>query len=431
MTFQLHQGDCLEVMQALPDNSVHSIVTDPPYGLVQETKATTKAYGRRTAPRGFNGALWDGGVPGVEVWEQCLRILKPGGHLLSFAGARTYHRMAVNIEDAGFEIRDQLMWVYSTGYPKSRDIAKTLDARRFDREDVLKVTAWLRSVREAKGISCREIDAAFGLKGMCSHWTTLASQPSVPTLEQVPKLLEVLGLRLEEVPDEIRNLIWTLNGNKGTPGPNWERREVVGTALMTDTSRVRPAVAYQAQGAEGNSRREVAITKAFTPEAQAWEGWGTSLKPCHEPIVMARKPLGRIDGQPQTIAGNCVTHGVGALNIDASRFEGGKFPGNLFTDGSEEVLEHLPKGGARFFYSPKATKADRGEGNTHPTVKPTELMRYLCALVTPEGGVVLDPFMGSGSTGKAATLGGFDFVGIELSGEYLATARSRVEAVAA
>ncbi len=419
----------MEVMATLPAESVDAIVTDPPYGLVAENKPTTKAYGRRAAPKGFNGATWDGGVPGVEVWREALRVLKPGGHLLAFAGARTYHRMATNIDDAGFEIRDQLMWLYSTGYPKSRDIAKTLDAKRFDREDVLKVTAWLRDARIARGVNCREIDAVFGLKGMCGHWTTVASQPAVPTLEQVPKLLEVLGLTLEQVPGEIRELIWTLNGNKGTPGPNWEKREVVGTAVMTDTRGHRPAVAVQAQGLESTSRREVELTRAHTPEAQAWEGWGTSLKPCHEPIVMARKPLGRTDGQPQTIAGNCLAHGVGALNIDASRYgEERKFPGNAMHDGSCDVLELLPKGGSRFFYSPKTSKADRGEGNTHPTVKPTELMRYLCALVTPPGGLVLDPFAGSGSTGKGAALGGFQFLGVELSPEYAEIARQRIGA---
>ncbi len=294
---ELLHGDCLDRLRELPDCSVDACVTDPPYGL------------------SFMGKAWDYDVPGAEVWREVLRVLKPGGHLLAFAGTRTQHRMAVQIEDAGFEIRDMIAWVYGSGFPKSRN----------------------------------------------------------------------------------------LDGD--------------------------------------------------------WQGWGTALKPALEPITVARKPF------KGTVAANVLEHGTGAINVDGCRVDGGdaealaknwdrhqsssmagtvqyvaqkavdlrgyapagRWPANLIHDGSDEPCALLSDA-ARFFYCAKASKADRGEGNGHPTVKPTELMRYLCRLVTPPGGVVLDPFMGSGSTGKAAMLEGFRFIGIEREAEYLEIARHRVQA---
>ena len=289
---ELLHGDCLERLRELPDCSVDACVTDPPYGL------------------SFMGKAWDYDVPTVDVWREVLRVLKPGGHLLAFAGTRTQHRMAVQIEDAGFEIRDMIAWVYGSGFPKSRN----------------------------------------------------------------------------------------LDGE--------------------------------------------------------WRGWGTALKPALEPITVARKPL------VATVAGNVELFGTGAINVDGCRVAAndgytenavtqgvstartsydprqerstfnpspaGRWPANLIHDGSDEPCSLLGDA-ARFFYCAKASKADRGQGNNHPTVKPTELMRYLCRLVTPPGGVVLDPFMGSGSTGKAAVLEGFKFIGIEREAEYLEIARGRIE----
>ncbi|MGB0873675.1 MAG: DNA-methyltransferase [Synechococcus sp.] len=392
-----------------------SVVTDPPYGI------------------SFAGAGWDYDVPPVDVWREVLRVLKPGGHLVSFSGSRTYHRMAVNIEDAGFEVRDQILWLYGTGFPKSRDVAKTLDARKFQRDQVYAVTRWVRESRDAAGLKNKDIDAAFGFSGMAGHWTTDKSQPSVPTLEQIPQLLEVLGQTLDQVPDDIRQLIWTLNGNKGEPGPNFAKREVIGTKYGTDTKKSRIALTVDAQDG-ATERKEFEISKAFSPEAQAWEGWGTALKPCHEPIVLARKPLGRRDGQPVTVGGNCLLHGTGALNIDGTRWgDDDRWPTNVTHDGGQEVLDLLPGKAARFFYCPKASKADRNDGvdgrNTHPTVKPTELMAWLIRLTTAPGGLVLDPFMGSGSTGKAAAENGFRFLGCELDGNYVEIAKQRIEHV--
>ena len=340
MTYQLHLGDCLEVLAGLPDNSVDSIVTDPPYGL------------------SFMGKKWDYDVPSVAIWEQCLRVLKPGGHLLAFAGTRTQHRMAVRIEDAGFEIRDMIAWVYGSGFPKSLDVSKAIDkSAGAEREVVIK-----RTMTQGGGSSL-----------------------------------------------QIRN---------------GERREV-----------------------------EANITAPATDAARQWQGWGTALKPALEPITVARKPLSG------TVAETVLTHGTGAINVDNCRVGDevrfnssagnkdlenrktvtpisshketagreciGRWPANLIHDGSNEACLAL-KSGARFFYSAKTGKDDRETDNNHPTVKPTTLMAYLCRLVTPPGGTVLDPFMGSGSTGKAATVNGFRFIGIERDPAYHKIAMARI-----
>ena len=334
--FELHLGDCLETLRAMPDSSVDSIVTDPPYGL------------------SFMGKRWDYDVPSVEIWAECLRVLKPGGHLLAFAGTRTQHRMAVRIEDAGFEIRDLIMWCYGSGFPKSLDVSKAID----------------RSAGAEREV----------------------------TREGQTKAPEDAG-KFDSAPSTAR-----------------ERRD-------------EPA----------------------TEAARQWQGWGTALKPALEPITVARKPL------IGTVASNVLEWGTGALNIDGCRVPGegnktfnrdagerprdqyrtgttvgaavptdaGRWPANLCHDGSEPA-DRLGEA-ARFFYCATASRKDRGEGNTHPTVKPTELMRYLCRLVTPPGGTVLDPFMGSGSTGKAAMREGFRFIGCEMSPEYLEIARARIE----
>jgi len=309
-------GDCRDVLKTLADCSVDSVVTDPPYEL------------------GFMGKKWDstGIAYDVTVWAECLRVLKPGGHVLAFGGSRTFHRMAVAIEDAGFEIRDSIAWISSKTFPKSLNVRKAIDKT----------------------------------------------------------------------------------------------------------------------GVDGS----------------AWEGWGTGLKQVVEPIVMGRKPL------VGTVAANVLEHGVGGLNIDASRVAAdmsefvsatgkprsgmghahgfamgdgyggenanppnalGRWPANVILDEYSAGLldEQSGENPSRFFYCAKASKRDRNEGledsNPHPTVKPTALMRYLIKLVTPPGGTVLDPFTGSGSTGKAALLDGFAFVGAELTEEYLPIIEGRLK----
>jgi DNA modification methylase len=346
---KVFNDDCLNVLREMPDNSVDSIVTDPPYGI------------------SFMAKKWDYDVPSVEVWKEALRVLKPGGHSLIACGTRTQHRMVCNIEDAGFEIRDVVSWIYGSGFPKSLNISKAIDKAA-------------GAEREVVGISTNSRDR---------------SKHVVHAMNEIPN-------------------------------------------------------------------KPIDITAPATDEAKQWDGWGTALKPACEFFTLCRKPLSE-----KTVAANVLKWGTGGINIDGCRVgteeietATGRFPANLIHDGSQEVLELFPEtkpsrvgkprgtkkkglfansefnkvgqehndsgSAARFFYCPKASKKDRNEGNNHPTVKPTALMAYLCRLITPTGGVILDPYMGSGSTGKAAVREGFSFVGIELDPDYYEICKARI-----
>lgn len=349
-TYTLHRGDCLDTLRQMPDNSIDAVVTDPPYGLSSQPDAAEVLrhwlagddYVHQGS--GFMGKTWDSFVPGPTVWREVFRVLKPGGHALVFAGSRTQDLMGMALRLAGFEIRDTAMWVYGSGFPKSLDVSKAVDARDKD-------------------------------------------------------------------------------------------------------------------------------------AAKQWDGWGTALKPAYEPIILCRKPL------IGTVADSVLTWGTGAINVEGCRVEGestarvnsaemGYHGGNLaasYTTGSDlgrwpaNILhDGLDKSWARYFYCAKASKSDRNEGcehlthatageatggraegsdglnsprsgagrtsgahNHHPTVKPTALMQYLCRLITPPGGTVLDPFAGSGSTGKAAILEGFNAVLCEREAEYLPIIEAR------
>jgi transcriptional regulator with XRE-family HTH domain len=409
---QLLHGDCLERLRELPDCSVDACVTDPPYGL------------------SFMGKAWDYDVPTVEVWREVLRVLKPGGHLLAFAGTRTQHRMAVQIEDAGFEIRDMIAWVYGSGFPKSLDVSKAID--KHGGASVAWFGPWFRKWRTEHGITQKQVAALFpsktgGLTGCVANWELGFN---LPTPDQFNLIRDTFGLPFDSIEAAEREVV------------GQQRGTVLAVAPGQDNDR---------------SSTTLDITAPATPAAQQWAGWGTALKPALEPITVARKPL------MGTVAANVLEHGTGAINVDGCRVSHaepcrmmqpsqanidnpsdkcrqagrreavlelkpeGRWPANLIHDGSDEPCELLGDA-ARFFYCAKASKSDRGDGNGHPTVKPTELMRYLCRLVTPPGGVVLDPFMGSGSTGKAAVLEGFRFIGIEREAEYLEIARQRVQA---
>ena len=387
----LNNGDCIEVMQRLIDDGVQvdSVVTDPPYhltsiverfgkeGSAPAQEGTDGAFAR--ASKGFLGKEWDGGDIAFrqETWELAYKLLKPGGHLLAFSASRNYHRMAVAIEDAGFEIRDQIMWIYGSGFPKSHNIGKAIDAIE-------------------------------------------------KTGKSTPK-----ALRETRMGDDYE--------------PTGQKDYAKGRMFSSDIE---------------NDNHEHKVNND-------WKGWGTALKPAHEPIVMARKPL-----LEKSIAENVLKHGTGGINIDGCRIEGevkrpdtnpdfrdqgekskeaiginklsfgqvkdakrkyiekeendlGRFPANVMHGG-------LNTEWARYFYCPKVSQEERNNAdkNTHPTVKPQELMKYLCKLVTPKGGTVLDPFMGSGSTGMAAKDEGFDFIGIEKEEEYFEIAQSRIKVTA-
>jgi len=519
----LYLGDCLEVLRTLPDNSVDSVVTDPPYGLSDHKPADVVAClaawlaGEEYRPKkkGFMGRAWDSWVPGPEVWREVFRVLKPGGHVVAFAGSRTHDLMSMALRLAGFECRDTIMdlyatsdaarefvdslsegqrkalatalpadigvlWTYGSGFPKSMDVSKAIDKVNGETGRLLRFTTWMRST----GLSGKHINEATGTF-MGSHYLTAKSQPAIPTPDLWAKLRPLCG----EVPPWVDELVDRIAAE----------REVVGRSLSgcgnTDSSM------HKEEGFAASRSSEYDITAPATDAARQWSGWGTALKPAFEPALLFRKPL---DGN---VAENVLAHGTGAINVDACRVPleedcrllkggtyggnrgsdkgtsmfgtntkglgyevpsaNGRWPANLIHDGSDDVVALFPDsngaggsvpnvkitgygdgigtgkseylGGertkvdsgsgsaARFFYCAKASKSDRGAGNTHPTVKPTNLMRYLCRLVTPAGGTVLDPFMGSGTTGVAAVQMGRRFIGIEREPKYFEIARRRIE----
>lgn len=498
----VYNGDCLDVMATLAalGTQVDSIVTDPPYHLTTVKRFANGApaqYGSdglyQRASKGFMGKEWDGGDVAfqVETWRRCYDLLKPGGYLLAFSGSRTYHRMACAIEDAGFEIRDQLMWLYSTGFPKSRDVA-------WDIHKMACVACGpMVEICDGDEQTARSLSQAE--HGMRFVRATYLQTPVYACYECGQVLQPFLS---EHETQELRSAwsqsetIWPEQpglegwGHMETPEGQLQRCEActLPHGVFADGAQGRlrngassgdGAANWQVPNADGSrpSYRPRSVEQlhnqsdAFSIEryAQTVRGSGVNLKPAHEPIVMARKPL------IGTVAENVLTHGTGAINIDACRvattenlnggaYSGGnkdlsaatsyatgvnagtyvqpagRFPANVLHDGSDEVLEAFARFGestskqrvgtrsgkdvvtmghhdqgtaARFFYTAKASKKDRA-GSKHPTVKPIALIEYLCRMVTRAGGVVLDPFAGSGTLADAWP----DTVLIERDGEY-------------
>lgn len=371
------------------------------------------------------GKSWDSFVPSPSVWRECFRVLKHGGHILCFAGSRTQDLMSIALRLAGFECRDTVMWVYGSGFPKSLDVSKQIDKR--GGASVAWFGPWFLAWREQNGVAQKQVAALFpsktgGLTGCVANWELGLN---MPTPEQFNLIRDTFGLPFASVEEAEREVVAQQRGTMLAVAPGQENNR---STTMLD------------------------ITAPATDAARQWQGWGTALKPAYEPILLFRKPL-----SAGTVAENVLKHGTGALNIDGCRVgstvetlpksrsyapgqiqpggkgctqptgaaPAGRWPTNLIHDGSEEPVQMFGDA-ARFFYCAKASKKDRGEANIHPTVKPTDLMRYLCRLITPPDGVILDPFMGSGSTGKAAMLEGFRFIGIEQSPEYFAIARARI-----
>lgn len=624
-SYQLFLGDSLKELTKLPENSVDSIVCDPPYEL------------------GFMNKGWDksGIANSVQLWREALRVLKPGGHLLAFSGSRTYHRMACAIEDAGFEIRDQIMWVYGSGFPKSADVSKQIDqqekdgwvkiSKAIDNLNFAELTElWINSKSaNVAGVKFQRKATEAGRntqKNGFAHGNVLlqANRKNCDALAVIAELslIEVHHTRVEPCSSAQLNAESSITESKNhatTAGKSPENHEA--TLCMVDFSALQSAGGWQGEskadklkavealkiwlGSKPSSKQGVtnalcaaltddlklitlsqsktflsfdttrqtacasainatitestaeslisftvdtlkskAIEKAAgaerevigvkpgheefvnrktkghiefkgssegfdrpwmhddekraqyhlatapaTEAAKKWQGWGTALKPAHEPICLARKPF------KGTVARNVLSWGTGAINIQGCKVKAdpnneGRWPANFVHDGSEEVLATFPeakgqqgaltgnepsakmgaancyspmsrrhsstpreegdKSAARFFYCAKASPSDRHEGlvnpgpqfkhgatlrsientnttgNNHPTVKPTKLMQWLCRLVTPPGGTVLDLFMGSGSTGKACMIEGFNFIGIELNPDYMAIATARI-----
>ena len=595
MNYEIFNLDCRDVMDLyLPDNSVDAIVTDPPYGL------------------SFMGKEWDHGVPGVEFWTRALRVLKPGGHLLAFGGTRAYHRLVCAIEDAGFEVRDTIMWVYGSGFPKSLDVSKAIDKAAGVAFDAIPASGvGFMNAEGAGGYNTTKnqlvrsgssTEAARQWQG----WGTALKPAFEPLVVAIKPLLsetelDIINVNLltlearlwslllanaaEKISTSNRNELnaacaiarwpaddcistqaalcaqmgtsqfeWATNtslsivsswrstlvefskhgstsitGTKSSTTTCWKTLNYCLSQITPDTiitgrfpqaDRNAPASNaeryFSAELKRLNATQELsAVELAISQDRQNSLDVDASVK--HEPICVARKPL------IGTVAANVLHWSTGALNIDGcrvgseirynapagnkaggnslnmsaggmpddaeSRTVEGRWPANIIHDGSDEVVAGFPdaKGqqgdlvghaktrgngiygdippardaiarvesetsAARFFYCAKASRKDRNEGladpgpqfthgatlrkventetkgNTHPTVKPTDLMAYLCRLVTPAGGVVFDPFMGSGSTGKAALREGFRFIGCEKETEYSVIAEARLKA---
>jgi len=376
----------------LPDNSVDSIVTDPPYGL------------------GFMGKAWDALPPGPDWAEECLRVLKPGGHLLAFGGTRTWHRLAVAVEDAGFEIRDSIAWMYGSGFPKSLDVSKAIDKQRDDTEAVDALARELRG-RLPRKPDWGAIDAACGTRNASQKFFSVSTpgmKARVPTMEQWAALGALLDLQ------DLDAEVWRLNGRKGMPGEAFGARQATGRVVSVTGARVAPS----SFGNAGDLAKVNMETIPATPDAEQWQGWGTALKPAFEPVVMGRKPL------RGTVAASVVEFGTGAVNIEATR-NGERWPANVILDESQAA--RLAE--SKYFYTAKAPKSERPVvgGIAHPTVKPLSLMRWLVRLVTPEGGTVLEPFAGSGATVEACILEGFHCIAIEREAEYLPLIQARID----
>lgn len=298
----LFHGDCLDVLRSLPDCSVDSVVCDPPYGLANTDPAQVAdtiirwVNGERDylpGGKGFMGKAWDAFVPPVAVWDDCLRVLKPGGHVLAFAGSRTMDLMTLSLRLAGFEIRDSIAWLYGSGFPKSLDVSKAIDkaAPRAGMFDAF--AEHFRDRRAASGLTQKDIAKHFpsktgGMTGCVWNWENSAN---VPTPAQWEVLAPMLGLSDEWLP-----LIERVEAE----------REVIAKRKAADRRGDGTVVGLGHSGSAD-------ITAPATPAAEQWQGWGTALKPAFEPVVVARKPLAG------TVAANVLAHGVGALNIDACR----------------------------------------------------------------------------------------------------------------
>ena len=291
MSTTIIHGDCLEELKKLEDNSVDAIVTDPPYGLsntkpaqvadVLKAWVTGDAEAAPTTKGGFMNASWDSFVPPPAVWEECMRVLKPGGHMAVFAGARTQDLMGLSIRLAGFEIRDTLGWIYGSGFPKSHDIGKAIDkARREDTEPVKAVAKALRAALDASGKTRKEIDAHFGTANVSQYWFSPHRNSQVPPVDKWPWLRDFLG-----IDSSLDAEVWRLNGRKGTPGEAWEKREVIGRS----SSGIGTAFG-DGQWAQGKAE-EFDLTAPASDAAKQWDGWGTALKPAIEPVIYAQKPL--------------------------------------------------------------------------------------------------------------------------------------------
>lgn len=424
--FNIFNGDSLEVLKSLATSSVDSLVTDPPAGI------------------GFLKNDWDSNKGGRDKWiqwmeqimKEVLRVLKPGAHGFVWAIPRTSHWTAMALENSGFIVKDVVTHIFASGFPKSLAVDGLIQSsKRLDMSSVYTVTSWIRNRKNQLGLTNKEIDKHTGVTGCTTHWTAThgSKNAQIPPKKRWLKIIELLGIP----PSHISKIVHDYHNQKYTE-PD----------------------------------------KAIVEESKKWQGWGTSLKPASEHWILVQKPLSEI-----SIASNVIKLRTGALNIDDSRIkstdlirktknpdlskspffgsftndknrvteyvpnERGRFPANLMLTSSKNqahsmsaYLNHSAgKDISKFFksfnlekpfiYCPKPTRKEKGEFNTHPTVKPIALMKYLIILITPPQGIVIDPFMGSGTTGVSALLEGFKFLGIEKSKDYFEISKKRLNGV--
>jgi len=427
----LINADCIAAMKEMPENSIDSIVTDPPYEL------------------GFMGKSWDssGIAFNVEVWQEALRVLKPGGHLIAFSGSRTYHRMAVAIEDAGFEIRDQIMWVYGSGFPKSHNISKGIDKAAGAEPIETGLPNNLNSCLGGSACHCETDGTKFSATKHAAK--TIAATSEAATWQGWGTALkpahEPMVLARKPLEGTVANNVLTF----GTGGLN-----IDGARVPSPDNDGKVWI----RGGNGVNARSGSKDAQDNPQLN---GESESV----QPNELGRFPANFIhDGSDEVVAlfPDTKTGSIKPYKHNNASTIYGNGNGLQF---DEITGSHIGDSGsaARFFYCAKASKKDRNEGldgfevkekrymatangtgetsigmdrfttnpvaNHHPTVKPTTLMQYLVRLVTPPNGIVLDPFMGSGSTGKACAYEGFDFIGIEQSAEYCAIAKARIDFV--
>ena len=501
-TFNLLQGDALVKLKELEDNSIDSIVTDPPYGLSKQPDMLEVLQhwlagdDYKHNGKGFMGKEWDSFVPGPAIWKECLRVLKPGGHMVAFFGTRTYDLGVVAIRIAGFEIRDQIAWVYGSGFPKSLNVSKALDKSAGAEREVVG-TRKHPTLKDSSKIE-ESANAAHGNNTWAREWELTAAATDVA------KQWDGWGTALKPAFEPI---VLARKPLEGTVADNVLEHGVGAINIDgcrvefqndTDKSAAKPQgkATYASGKLAGKAQSHFKIVKETDEEKLYWsndDGWVDANSATVFSDTDIDMPIGY----------------TGVEYIEAERKEStieqselGRFPANLIHDGSDEVVSLFPdskgqlapvKGtekshtgetgiygtygrtsfdkreegetsSARFFYCAKASAADRDEGldafelkkaaglpmrsagvestgegldgtktfrdtkrkNIHPTVKPTELMRYLCRLITPPGGTILDPFTGSGSTGKAAMYEGFNFVGVELMQDHMEIAEARI-----
>jgi DNA modification methylase len=415
----IYLGESSEVLKLLSSNSIDSIATDPPAGV------------------GLQGIEWDEDKGGRDQWiswltnimSECHRVLKPGAHGFVWALPRTSHWTAMALENAGFKVRDVVTHIFGSGFPKNLDLEKAITkTKHLDMDLIYRATTWMKERRNQLGLTNAQLDLIAGIKGGACHWTATSdrTQPAIPTLERWQRLEKFFG-----------------------PPPDWM------------VPLIQPA----------HSKGENSYV------AQNWKGWGTALKPASEHWILIQKPV-----TATSTAANVLKYGTGAINIDASRipvhsniaqakmlsFAGGRFlweksskprtkiykphpkgrhPANLILTQSKDapscpvqilnqesptarnVSEYFKTLNLEkpFVYAKKPDSFDKGNENTHPTVKPLNLMQYLIQMITPPNGVVLDPFMGSGTTGVACIKDDFQFIGIEKSEAYFEIAQARLD----